>query len=184
MLTFQTWSALPLDARQQILSRPFQDRTAATQVRTIIEAVQAQGDTACKQFTKQFDGANLSDLRVSKNQITNTTIDGKSLSAIETAIQTIATYHQAMMPESITVNTAKGVQIERIYRPINKVGLYIPGGNNAPLISSLLMQAIPALVAGCPIRILCTPPNSQGEIDAGVLVAARLCQIETIYPIG
>ena len=184
MLTMQTWSALSLDKQQQILSRPFQDKTAETQVKIIISAVQTRGDAALKEFTKQFDGADLSDLRVSKNQIANATIDGKSLSAIQTAIQTITTYHQAMMPKSITVNTAKGIQIERVYRPINKVGLYIPGGNNTPLISSLLMQAIPALVAGCPIRILCTPPNSAGKIDPNLLVAARLCQIDTIFKVG
>ena len=184
MLTIQNWSSLSLIERQQRLMRPYQNKTAEASVKTIIAAVRAQGDKALKQFTKDFDGALLSDLKVAKNKIFNAIIDNKSLSAIQTAIQTITTYHQAMMPESITVNTAKGVQIQRIYRPINNVGLYIPGGNNTPLISSLLMQAIPALVAGCPIRILCTPPTPAGEIDPNLLVAARLCQIDTIFKVG
>jgi histidinol dehydrogenase len=87
-------------------------------------------------------------------------------------------------PQNRMVNTADGVSVEQIYRPIDKIGLYVPGGNNTPLISSLLMQAIPAEIAGCPIKILCTPPNSSGEIDPALLVAARLCNIETVYPIG
>lgn len=184
MLRVLNWQSLSLTERKQQLTRSNLPSASKQVVETIIATVKEQGDQVLFAYGRQFDGVNLSSLTVSAERIENATVSAKALSAIKTAIETITVFHKAIMPEAIRVNTAKGICIERLYRPINKVGLYVPSGNNTPLVSSVLMQAIPALVAGCPNRVLCTPPNAEGEIDAHVLVAARLCQIDTIYTIG
>ncbi|ETO93648.1 histidinol dehydrogenase [Legionella oakridgensis] len=184
MLTIEHWQDLSLESKRQRLTRPQQRKSPKNSVCAILTAVKEEGDQALLRFTREFDGVSLSSLAVAKERFTEANISSHALTAIKTAIQTITAFHQAAMPKPVQVNTAKGVHIKRLYRPLNKVGLYVPGGNHTPLISSLLMQAIPALIAGCPVRILCTPPNSMGELDPNLLVAARLCQIETIYTIG
>ncbi len=184
MLRVLNWQSLSLIERKQQLTRANVSGASKQVVGTIIASVKEQGDAALFAYGRQFDGVNLSSLTVSAERIENATVSAKALSAIQTAIEAITVFHKVIMPKAIRVDTAKGIYIERRYRPINKVGLYVPGGNKTPLISSVLMQAIPAWVAGCSNRVLCTPPNAKGEIDASVLVAARLCQIQTIYTIG
>jgi histidinol dehydrogenase len=184
MLAIKDWQTLSLQEQQQNLSRPEQAFSFQSRVQDIINAVKTRGDEALFAFSQEFDRVDLKDLRVSTDSLNRAEISPKAMTALTQAIQTIRTYHQAMMPAPKQVETARGITIERIYRPITSVGLYVPGGNNTPLVSSLLMQAIPAAVAGCPIKILCTPPNSKGMIDSHLLVAARLCGIDTIYQIG
>jgi histidinol dehydrogenase len=184
MLSILSWSSLSANEQKQRLKRATQKNTSKEIVTRIITNVKERGDKALMQYSREFDGVDLSELRISKKCVAQTEISKTAFSAIKSAIATITTFHKAVMPQTIRIDTAIGVSVERLYRPVDKVGLYIPGGNNTPLISSLLMQAIPALVAGCPTRVLCTPPDSRGEIDPHLLVAARLCQIETIYPIG
>ncbi|KTD36083.1 histidinol dehydrogenase [Legionella nautarum] len=184
MLTINDWQNLSIEEKQQKLSRPKQTKSFKPQVQAIIEAVRTRGDEALFALTREFDAVDLKKLNVSADRIQKAKISAQANSALNQAIETIRAYHQAILPQPKQITTARGVSIERVYRPINRVGLYVPGGNNTPLVSSLLMQAIPALVAGCPLKILCTPPNSQGEIDPHLLVAARLCGIETIYQIG
>ncbi|KTD25232.1 MULTISPECIES: histidinol dehydrogenase [Legionella] len=184
MLTTTDWQNLSTQEKQQKLSRPKQALSFKTQVQAIIHEVKSRGDDALFAFTREFDGIDLTDLKVSAAIIKEAEISSKASIALNQAIETIRTYHQAMMPYAKQVTTAEGVVIERTYRPISRVGLYVPGGHNTPLVSSLLMQAIPAQVAGCPLKVLCTPPNHQGEIDPHLLVAARLCGIDTIYRIG
>lgn len=184
MLTINDWQNLSLEEKQQTLSRPKQTNSFKTQVQAIIEGVRTRGDEALFDFTREFDAVDLPELKVSADRIQQAEISAQANSALNQAIETIRAYHQAILPQPMQITTARGISIERIYRPINCVGLYVPGGNNTPLVSSLLMQAIPAQVAGCPLKILCTPPNSQREIDPHLLVAARLCGIETIFQIG
>jgi len=184
MLPILNWQQLSLNERQLRLTRVSQQGASKQTVQAIIATVKDQGDQALIQYSRQFDGVDLPELSVPAEQIANAEVSPDALSAIKSAIETITTYHKTLMPKAMRINTVLGVCIDRVYRPINKVGLYVPGGNNTPLVSSLLMQAIPAKVAGCPERVLCTPPNARGEINPGLLVAARLCQIETIYPIG
>ncbi|MBA2710423.1 MAG: histidinol dehydrogenase [Tatlockia sp.] len=184
MLTITEWQSLSKQEREQKLSRPQQACSLQARVRDIINAVKNRGDEALFDFSREFDRIDLKELKVPVEKIQKAEINQKSMKALKQAIENIRTYHQAMMPSEKRVQIAKGIIIERIYRPIQKVGLYIPGGNNTPLVSSVLMQAIPAEVAGCPTKILCTPPNSKGEIDSNLLVAARLCGIDTIYQIG
>ena len=184
MLSIFNWQQLSLNERQRRLTRVNQQSASKQAVQTIIATVKDQGDQALVQYSRQFDGVDLQTLSVSAEQIATANVSASALSAIKSAIETITMFQTSTMPQAMRINTAKGVCIDRVYRPINTVGLYVPGGNNTPLVSSVIMQAIPALVAGCPQRVLCTPANARGEINPGVLVAARLCKIETIYPIG
>lgn len=184
MLAILNWSSLSTNEQKLQLKRATQKNRSKDTVAKIIASVKEQGDKALIQYSREFDGVALSDLTISKQCIAQAEVSPSAFSAMKSAIETITAFHKGAMPQRVCINTATGISIERLYRPVDKVGLYIPGGNNTPLISSLLMQAIPALVAGCPTRVLCTPPNSRGEIDPHLLVAARLCQIETIYPVG
>lgn len=184
MLPVVKWSSLTANEQQQRLKRATQKNTAPDYVASIIARVKEQGDKALLHYTSEFDGVDLSALTVEPNVIADATVSESAYAAIQTAIETITNFHQAIMPSTLQIDTATGVSIQRLYRPIDRVGIYVPGGNNTPLISSVLMQAIPALVAGCPSRILCTPPNPRGQIDPHLLVAARLCRINTIYAVG
>lgn len=184
MLTIKDWQNLSLEEKTQQLSRPKQNTSLKAKVEDIIHAVKTQGDKALFAFTREFDAVDLTELKVPSATLMSAEISPQASFALRQAIETIRIYHQATLPSPKKIETAKGIAVERIYRPINRVGLYVPGGNNTPLVSSLLMQAIPAQIAGCPIRVLCTPPNTAGEIDPHLLVAARFCGIDTIYQIG
>ncbi len=184
MLNIINWQELSLQGKKQRLSREVKTESIRASVEDIIKRVQSCGDKALLDLTQQYDGATLETIDVAPREIKTASIGSESLNALNEAIKTITTYHQSMLPESTSINTAQGINIQTIYKPIQRVGLYIPGGNNTPLVSSLLMQAIPAAVAGCPIKVLCTPPDSSGAINQNLLVAARLCGIETIYSIG
>lgn len=184
MLSIKNWQSLSQAEKDQCLSRPLQTDSVKNKVVEIFNQVRSFGDKALFDLTQKLDGARLSTLQVPLEKIQKAKINQQSLSAINQAIQTITAYHQSLLPENTNISTATGINILTTYRPIQKVGLYVPGGNKTPLISSLLMQAIPAQVAGCPIKILCTPPDTTGEIDVHLLVAARLCGIDTIYTLG
>lgn len=184
MLTIYEWPSLLASARQALLQRPLQANTLKQKVSDIIARVKAEGDKSLIDYSRAWDSVELSSLTIDKKIMAKASISQEALSAIKTAIETITTFHRTELPESHSINTAAGVSIARIYRPIDRVGLYVPGGNNTPLVSSVLMQAIPALLAGCPLRVLCTPANAGGEINPHLLVAAHLCQIESIYTIG
>ncbi len=132
----------------------------------------------------QYEISGLASLQVSPKEIAAATISPQAMEAVMTAVKNITHFHQATLPENKHISTAPGVLLERIYRPISRVGFYVPGGNKTPLVSSLLMQALPAKVAGCPMRVMCTPPNAEGVIDPVLLVVARLCDIKQVYKIG
>ncbi|MCW8443410.1 histidinol dehydrogenase [Fluoribacter gormanii] len=184
MLSIKSWQTLSQAEKNLYLTRPVQTSSVKNRVHDIIKQVRTLGDQALFALTEQFDGACLKSLEIPKNKIENACISKQSLTAINEAIKTITTYHQALLPENKNICTAQGVNIYSTYRPIQRVGLYVPGGNKTPLVSSLLMQAIPAEVAGCPTKILCTPPDASGSINEHLLVAARLCGIDTIYALG
>ncbi|KGP63512.1 histidinol dehydrogenase [Legionella norrlandica] len=184
MLIIKNWQLLSESDKKNCLSRPRQNSTIKKEVLEIINQVLVSGDKALLELTKQFDRAHISDLKIPQEKIEQAYIPQRSLSAIKQAIKTLTLYHQSLLPESTQISTATGITIKTTYRPIQKVGLYVPGGNKTPLVSSLLMQAIPAKVAGCPIKVLCTPPNAEGEINEHILAAAKLCGIDTIYALG
>jgi histidinol dehydrogenase len=184
MLVIKNWNDLSKIEQINFLKRSRTKATVSNSVQKIIDQVKQNGDQALYNLTKDLDRVQLTNLKVPVETLKNASTNQKSLDAINKAIETISIYHQSMIPEPSSVKTNEGIKIRTEYRPIQKIGLYIPGGNNTPLISSILMQAIPARIAGCPIKVLCTPPNTEGEINPVLLLTARLCGIESIYSIG
>ncbi len=186
MLTITDWQTLSDSDREAVLQRPTRkQRDIASQVALIIKQVRGQGDAGLLALTKQYDGASLDALRVSDADIHSAkmAVDPALLQHIQLAIERISDYQQACLPKTITVDKGEGIICRRIPRPIEKVGLYVPGGT-APLLSTLMMLAVPANIAGCRKRVLCTPPNAEGNIHPVLLATAALCQIDTVYKIG
>jgi len=154
-------------------------------VRGIIATVAAGGDAALRGFTEKFDHVSLQDLKVSAPELTKAeSLVSKELKeAISVAAKNIETFHRAQMPGSCSVETMPGVVCSREWRPIQRVGLYIPGGT-APLVSTLLMLGIPAGIAGCPEIIICSPPTAEGKISPAILYVAGLHGLNTIFKTG
>ncbi|MGB5942741.1 MAG: histidinol dehydrogenase [Leeuwenhoekiella sp.] len=171
---------------QEVLKRPTQtyDQIEGT-VLQIFEAIQAKGDAAVARYTKKFDGIDIPDLLVSYKEIQSASADlaGDLKAAITFAKKNIEKFHEAQRTAPVRVETTEGVNCWQEKRPIQKVGLYIPGGT-APLFSTILMLAIPAKIAGCKEVVLCTPPDKQGAINPAVLFTAQLCGIDKIYKVG
>lgn len=177
------WNNLDQQQRRQAMQRPAigSSKTIQAAVDEIRELVLSQGDAALFQLNERFDKVKLTQLKVSKQQIAEAAdrIAPPLKQAIQTAQRNITTFHQAQKPQPVDLETQAGVRCQVLTRPINKVGLYIPGGS-APLFSTVLMLATPAKIAGCRQIILCSPPPIADEI----LYAASLCGVETIYQVG
>ncbi|HMH88845.1 MAG TPA: histidinol dehydrogenase [Steroidobacteraceae bacterium] len=181
------WNSLSAVQRREALQRPAQ-RDAARVTATaqdIIERVRSEGDAALLALTEQFDGVQLSGLRVTAKEFAEAEaeLNAEQNAAIERAIATIHRFHAAQMPAPLRVETAPGVQCERISVPIRAVGLYVPAGS-APLPSTAIMLAVPAGIAGCPVRVMCTAPTRHAKADPAVLVAARKAGIEQVFKVG
>lgn len=183
----QIWSELDDVKRVQLLSRPAMADNEKLRriVSKILIEVKSSGDAALKAFTNEFDGVNLSDIRLSDTVLKSAVneISDKVKSAIDLAYHNIKVFHQAQRPTDITVETQPGVICELKNTPLGAVGLYIPGGS-APLPSTVLMLAATAQVAGCARKIICTPPNKHGQIAAEIRYAATLCEVDEIYLVG
>ncbi|MBB6092054.1 histidinol dehydrogenase [Povalibacter uvarum] len=181
------WSQLSASDRLKALQRPAQENVDAlnASVRQIIADVRARGDTALLEYTQRFDGVDLAALQVSDAEFTSAAaaLNEDQLAALHRAIANVSRFHVAQLADPIRIETSPGVVCERHYRPIDSVGLYVPAGV-APLPSAAIMLAVPARIAGCPTRIVCTPPRKDGTADPAVLVAARLCGVERIFKVG
>ncbi len=169
-----------------ILRRPTQ--TIADIEHTVMQIfneVQADGDKVLYKYTKQFDGVDLSDLLVSTDEFkeAETLVPNQLKDAIQIAKSNIEKFHKAQKTSKIEIETTPGVICWQEKRPIQKVGLYIPGGT-APLFSTILMLAIPANIAGCSELILCTPPDKSGKINPAIIYTAKLCGITQIFKVG
>lgn len=151
----------------------------------IFKTVGQSGDEAIKRYTRKFDGANLESIRVSPQEVNDSKdlISNELKSAIQLAKDNIEKFHLAQKTNRVTVETMKGVQCWQEKRPIQRVGLYIPGGT-APLFSTILMLAVPASIAGCNEIVLCSPPNAEGRIHPAILYTAHLCGITQIFKVG
>ncbi|MEL4308432.1 histidinol dehydrogenase [Joostella sp. CR20] len=174
------------DTWEAILQRPTQtiDDIEAT-VNEVFVEVQQKGDAAIKKYTSLFDGVNLDTNIVSKEEINEafSSVSDDLKAAIQVAKQNITKFHTAQKTTQVKVETVNGVSCWQEKRPIEKVGLYIPGGT-APLFSTILMLAVPAQIAGCKEVILCTPPNKEGKVNPAILYTAALCGVDTIYKVG
>ncbi len=153
-------------------------------VESILEQVEKEGDAALSRLMLAIDGVT-APLEVSQEEVETACeqVDPKVREAIRTARAHIEAFHRAQLPREIRVETAPGVVCIQKPVPISRVGLYIPGGS-APLFSTVLMLAVPAALAGCRERILCTPCRKDGSIAPEVLFAARECGISRIFRIG
>ena len=182
-----TWSGLDEAARLEVLARPAVTRNPEmdNQVAEIIRQVRENGDVALRELTLRFDRLELDGLRVATEEVklAEQQVDTAARAAMATAIRNIKSFHSAQLTDPVRVETAPGVICERINRPIGAVGLYVPAGS-APLPSTAIMLAVPAQLAQCPIRILCTPPRPDGRADPAVVVAARMCGITEIFKVG
>lgn len=161
------------------------DPSVIQAVEAIAKEVAERGDEALRELALKFDKAHIEDLEVSQTEITAACelVHEDVKQAIRTGAANIRRFHEAQMPEHVTVETMPGVTC--IQRPvaIQNVGLYIPGGQ-APLFSTVLMLAIPAKIAGCRNIILCTPQNGSGRISPEILFAARECGIDRVFRVG
>lgn len=171
---------------EAILMRPTQTVAAIEQtVNTIFKEVQEEGDHVLKVYTKKFDKVSLDKLKVSEKEIeeSKTLVSSELKDAIQLAKTNIETFHKAQITDKIEVETVEGVRCWQEKRPIQKVGLYIPGGT-APLFSTILMLAVPAAIAGCQEVVLCSPPNKEGKIHPAIVYTADLCGVTQIYKVG
>jgi len=170
----------------EVLKRPTQTvGDIEATVTEIFTKVSETGDVAIKRFTKKFDGISLESNVVTPNEIELAVqqVPEKLQKAIRLAKQNIEVFHTAQKTSKTAIETAKGVQCWQEKRPIQKVGLYIPGGT-APLFSTVLMLAVPAQIAGCKDIVLCSPPNKEGILAPEILFAAQLCGITKIIKVG
>jgi histidinol dehydrogenase len=147
--------------------------------------IQKNGDTAVAKYTQKFDSVSLESNLVSESEINDaiTLVSAELKEAIILAKENITKFHSAQKTAKVFVETIKGVSCWQEKRPIQKVGLYVPGGT-APLLSTVLMLAIPAQIAGCKEIVLCSPPNKEGKIHPAILYAANLCGVTKILKVG
>ena len=170
----------------EILKRPTQTvKEIETTVNQVFEDVQKNGDTAMKKYTKKFDKVAVKSLKVTQEEISIAVeaVSRELKEAIQQAAANIEKFHRAQKTEKVYQETTPGVVCWQEKRPIEKVGLYIPGGT-APLLSTVLMLAIPAKIAGCQEIILCSPPDFEGKIANEILYTANLCGVTNIFKVG
>ena len=166
--------------------RPTKDTKSLTaSVSSIIERVKNKGDEALRSFCQEFDGYVPENFRVSEAEINESEnkISPLLKQAIEQARRNISTFHTEQLLEEKRILTTSGVFCWQKQTPIEKIGLYIPGGS-APLFSTVLMLGIPAKIAECNEIIICTPANKNGEIHPAILYAAKAIGIRKIFKIG
>lgn len=182
-----SWTRLGEAERSALLQRPAVSQTVEISegVATIIEEVRDRGDAALRELTRKYDKADLEHFRVGTREIDASTkqLKQEQLDAIDLAIDNIRRFHEPQRPSNIVVETMPGITCERVTHPLDSVGLYVPAGT-APLPSAAIMLAVPASIAGCPVKILCTPPRPDGTADPAVLVAATRAGVDDIYKIG
>jgi histidinol dehydrogenase len=174
----ESWKAL--------CARPQMDQEMLDPViRRILSDVRSKGDQALKDLTLEFDGVHLSTLSVTDEEMAAAvmTLDSDLKIAMQTAAKNIETFHASQRQESKVIETMQGVRCWRKAVPIDRVGIYIPGGS-APLFSTVLMLGIPARLARCGEVVLCTPPDKQGNVNPAILYAAQLAGVTKIFRVG
>ena len=164
---------------------PADDPQVTDSVARIVADVKSRGDEALREYAMRFDHAQLDSLTVSEEEIAEaiSRVKPEVAWAIESAARNIETFHRAQLPQTVEVETVPGVRCVQRAVPIQRVGLYIPGGR-APLFSTVLMLAIPARLAGCREVIMCTPASGSAPIAPEIIYAARVACVGQIYKIG
>lgn len=164
---------------------PADDPQVTEAVERIVAGVREGGDKALRDYARQFDGAEIDSLLVTDEEIAEAIarVSAEVARAIDSAAGNISAFHRAQLQAPVEVETAPGVRCMQRAVPIQRVGLYIPGGR-APLFSTVLMLAIPARLAGCPEVIMCTPASGSHPISPEILYAARVAGVDRIYKAG
>ena len=171
---------------EELLKRPmFSVNELKDQVQQILSDIQFGGMDAIRRYTEKFDGIYIQNITVSENELAEASdqINNNLKEAIQIAAANIRKFHESQIPVTRRIETTSGVTCWQKAVPIDKVGLYIPGGS-APLFSTVLMLAIPATIAGCKEIVLCTPPDKQGKINPAILFAAQLVGVSKIFKLG
>ncbi|MCR4604082.1 MAG: histidinol dehydrogenase [Prevotella sp.] len=169
-----------------IIARPQLDHSQLQQtVSNVLSDIRLRGDEAVLDYEERFDHVRLSSLAVSQAEIDEAMqlVSPQLVDAIRLAHHNIQAFHEAQRFQEIRIQTQPGVECWQKSVPIEKVGLYIPGGT-APLFSTVLMLATPAKIAGCEHIVLCTPPNREGKVNPAILVAAHVAGVSAIYKAG
>ena len=181
------WQSLDGPGRRDALRRPqFQlEPHVQRLVREVIERVRKGGDAAVRDFTERFDKVWLESSAVTPAEFAaaRRLLTPAQIATLERAIVNLERFHERQVLKPFALETEPGVRCEELIRPIAAVGLYVPAGT-APLPSTVLMLGVPARLAGCVTRVLCTPPLPGGHAHPAVLTAAKLCGIETVFKVG
>ncbi len=181
------WNKLSESDRKEILRRPVSrnEESLSASVKSILNEVKSKGDAAVLELTERHDKVKLSEIKVTYDEIkaARAEVDSELMHALETAVAHLSTFHEAQYPNSIDLETSPGIRCERRFFPINRVGLYVPGGS-APLPSTVMMLGVPSKIAGCELRVLATPPRADGTVNPVILTAAHLLGISEIYKVG
>lgn len=187
MMKLYNWTELTEAQKRESLKRPSLSRNESQKqlVKNYLDSIKTNGDQAVKEMAKKFDGVESDRFQVSRQEIVQSIelVSEDFKKSLQIAIENIAKFHQAQKSQTIEVETTPGVMCSKVSRPIESVGLYIPAGT-APLPSTVLMLAIPAKIAGCKNRILCSPPNKEGKVDPHVLAAAYYTDITEVFCLG
>ena len=151
----------------------------------IIADVRARGDEAVLEYTKKFDKADLETLLVSEAEIAEAfaSVDAEFLSILEQAAENIRAFHSKQVRNSFVIADKPGIVLGQKVTPIEKVGVYVPGGT-AAYPSTVLMDTIPAKIAGCPMIVMVSPPGSDGKLNPVILAAAKIAGVDRIYKMG
>ena len=171
---------------EKIAARPHLDtQQLAEVVKDVLADIKANGDEAVRKYESKFDHVELDTLKVRADEINEAEglIDDELKNALLTAYHNIYSFHECQRFQSHHVETCPGVDCWQKSMPIEKVGLYIPGGT-APLFSTVLMLATPAKIAGCKDIVICTPPNKEGKVNPAILMAAKIAGVTEIFKIG
>jgi histidinol dehydrogenase len=180
------WSRLDSGARREALARPGADmQSLRGKVAATLARVREQGDGALRALTLEHDGCELDALEVPPTEIAGAAarLDGRLRNAIAEAAGRIEAFHAAGQPADVELETAPGLVCQARFVPLRTVGLYTPGGS-APLVSTVLMLALPAALAGCGEVVLCTPPGSGGKVHPAILFAAEFCGVDRVFRVG
>lgn len=177
------YSALSPEEIRELLKRPKIDFTSIFQtVQPILDAVETEGDEAVKKFTQKFDGVNLDTVVINPKEV-EVSLDEETKKAIDLAFDNIFRFHKAQFQEPIEVETMPGVRCMKVVRPIERVGMYVPGGT-AILPSSAMMLSIPALIAECTTKVLATPPQKDGTVAPEIIYIAKKAEVDQVLLAG
>lgn len=185
MLETLIWNEASEAERRRALARPVETGTADAAAREIVDAVRAQGDTAVRAYASRLDGYAPDDFRVPADALTQAraAMDAADVEAIKAAADAVRRFHIKQGYSAYSVETWSGVKASRRATPVDVAALYVPAGS-APLVSTLIMLAVPAQLAGVPRIVVVAPPNGEGGVNPALLATAEILGLDEVYAIG